>query len=322
MLHSRKNRQTQRGFTLVELLVVISIIGVLMSLLLPAVNSARAVARNTECRNNVKNVSSALLQYEAAKKKYPGYRGNQMRNKDFNDATWFIMILPYLEAANEYERWQTVTSSPAGDTVLVTTTMIPRMENDGFYKKVAICPDDLPDRPNNAFLSYVINSGIPDTTPDTTNEKRGDGLCHNFNKTKFFHTGDTVTDGKSQTLMVAENNQARFYNDRDQKWNSFMWNSAIVTDDTPLINKINGIGTNYKPYPPTEGATNDEGRPSSYHSGGVNVAFADGSLAFLREDLEYNVYQHLMTPSTVESTIQTTPLLNPTRVLGDGEFRQ
>ena len=71
-------RRNRVGFTLVELLVVITIIGMLMSLLLPAVNSAREAARRAQCMNNMREVSQALLTYANAKKIFPGFTGNKM----------------------------------------------------------------------------------------------------------------------------------------------------------------------------------------------------------------------------------------------------
>ncbi|MDP1560821.1 MAG: DUF1559 domain-containing protein [Pirellulaceae bacterium] len=86
-----------RGFTLVELLVVIAIIGVLMGLLLPAVQMAREAARRTSCMNNLRQHSLALLHYEGARKQYPhGARRDGV--------LWTAHILPYLELSNIYNQ--------------------------------------------------------------------------------------------------------------------------------------------------------------------------------------------------------------------------
>ena len=67
----RKNRSHVRAFTLVELLVVIAIIGILVALLLPAIQAAREAARRTQCTNNMKQIGLAILNYESAKKQLP-----------------------------------------------------------------------------------------------------------------------------------------------------------------------------------------------------------------------------------------------------------
>ncbi len=90
----------KKGFTLVELLVVIAIIGVLVGLLLPAVQSAREAARRMSCSNNMKQLGLALLNYESAFKVLPPSR-IALSNPTFQQS-WTMMILPHLEQGNNY----------------------------------------------------------------------------------------------------------------------------------------------------------------------------------------------------------------------------
>ena len=83
----------RRGFTLVELLVVIAIIGILVSLLLPAVNAAREAARRTQCKNNLKQVGIAIEVFHGARKHYPQGRNS----KDPMGVSWAFRLLPYME---------------------------------------------------------------------------------------------------------------------------------------------------------------------------------------------------------------------------------
>jgi prepilin-type N-terminal cleavage/methylation domain-containing protein/prepilin-type processing-associated H-X9-DG protein len=113
-----QSRGVRRGFTLVELLVVIAIIGVLVALLLPAIQAAREAARRTQCRNNLKNIGLAVLNFETSQKMFPtGGVSPQVRIQDYlvdsaqpvanrrgpangplrQGLGWMYQILPYLE---------------------------------------------------------------------------------------------------------------------------------------------------------------------------------------------------------------------------------
>jgi len=97
------SRGRRFGFTLVELLVVITIIGILVALLLPAVQSAREAARRAQCQNNLKQLGLAVLEYESAVRIFPPSShwapgvAPQTRNPSDLRENWVIMVLPYLE---------------------------------------------------------------------------------------------------------------------------------------------------------------------------------------------------------------------------------
>ena len=95
----RSTQRTRRAFTLVELLVVIAIIGILVALLLPAVQAAREAARRTQCTNNLKQIGLAIHNFHDAREFYPPSRIFDLQ------ATWAVVIMPYMEESALYDEW-------------------------------------------------------------------------------------------------------------------------------------------------------------------------------------------------------------------------
>src|SRR6476620_8562881 len=107
------SRLVTKGFTLVELLVVIAIIGILVALLLPAVQAAREAARRASCVNNIKNLAIGVLNHEGARKMFPlswdGYgqaTAEGARPNEENGSSWIVSTLPYLEEQAMYDRFK------------------------------------------------------------------------------------------------------------------------------------------------------------------------------------------------------------------------
>jgi prepilin-type N-terminal cleavage/methylation domain-containing protein/prepilin-type processing-associated H-X9-DG protein len=148
------------GFTLVELLVVIAIIGVLMGLLLPAVQAAREAARGNTCRNNLKQLTTALINYDSQLKKLPGLineipnrasaKNQQGQYASGRRVSWAVMTFPYAEQQPLWDLWTQQFNGVNDPSINETFTP----ELTGMQ-----CPSDEPDGPGSPACSYVANAG-------------------------------------------------------------------------------------------------------------------------------------------------------------------
>ncbi len=236
-----RGRRAKRAFTLVELLVVITIIGMLMALLLPAIQSAREAGRRNTCSNNMRNVGQAMVMVEATNRGFPGY-ANIIGNKR---ASWVVPLLTNLERADMYRIWKTtppVSMLPVSSTPgAIPTTASPWSHS---LLNILICPSSPNDLLGSNPLSFIANCGSAKTAMDnfpgssTWAEDRNSGVLFNqagadtmatsqTNYTPHTNTvgmangfasnppGPKVTvdfistnDGTSNTLLLSENSQA------------------------------------------------------------------------------------------------------------------
>jgi prepilin-type N-terminal cleavage/methylation domain-containing protein len=150
------------GFTLVELLVVISIIGVLVGLLLPAVQAAREAGRRANCLNNQKQVALALLSYESERGAFPGYVSlltipisvqGQAGASPAMKINWVMSILPQLDRNDIINRIK--------DDFIAQNTGQPYTPYKDTFLKILTCPSDLPPDTTSGtpWLAYRINTG-------------------------------------------------------------------------------------------------------------------------------------------------------------------
>ena len=292
---------TVSGFTLVELLVVIAIIGILVALLLPAIQAARAAARRAQCLNKFKQVGIGIQNYESAVGEYPiGWKHAEFEcGLDFfyEGWGWGAFILPYIEQQAIYDN---IIITPDGG--------FPRFkdrQNSGNDKIAAIidlylCPDDsqrnrveitnLIFNNNNEDVARSNMAGIADPedfscatrlgTTDRYPDPEARGILRGWKATKIAE----VTDGLSNTILVGE-----VTGQEEEGIYAFWWATASITDTR---HGINGAGS-----VPGGGPGAWRGRHSglsSYHTGGCHVAIADGSSRFILEDTDQIVLERMV----------------------------
>lgn len=314
--HAKKHPSAHRNraFTLIELLVVIAIIGILIGLLLPAVQQVREAARRIQCANQLKQLVLGTLNYESAQRKFPPgftYPYNTM---------WSAMILPHIEQQNLYNQINLEGYWTAG-----LTTHPPNLEALGVVLDIFQCPSAgvepfqydasmEADRVSSCYLACA--SGLRDREAGDLpwcgmDRDQGfpesDGIFFLNSKTR---TQD-IRDGTSNTLLYGESVPDQNFLDIDaggnlQKVDHWIIGSREMSDyETGFAVGSNEIseclGSTAVPMnaleDPNASIDAKELCFSSRHSGGINMGYADGHIKFLSSRIDPQVYSSLGTRS-------------------------
>lgn len=291
-----------RGFTLVELLVVIAIIGVLVALLLPAVQAAREAARRSSCSNNLKQLGIAIHNYHDTHLVLPPGWVTTL------GTGWSVYILPQIEQGPLHSTLRFNTTTSAASAWAVDGS--PEETACGTYINILRCPSAaVPRNVSNQGIplrvpatyrgvaSSTADSDDPSTsTPPANRHLERNDLEGIFIRNTSLKMAD-ILDGTSNTFMVGESVwQDSTFNQNGNQMDFWYFGSPQIspTDSTEYSEHVGSTGVPYnaRKIASTTGYVKELSF-SSFHPGGAMFAFGDASVRFVPFTINYPVYQGL-----------------------------
>jgi prepilin-type processing-associated H-X9-DG protein len=291
---------------LVELLVVIAIIGVLVALLLPAVQAAREAARRIQCTNNVKQIALALTSYQGSFGVYPpsrvGYDGASGASQSRVGTSALVLILPQMDQQTLYDTFNfddgPWVSAETGWFAPTNSNRRALAQRPDCY----VCPSDesLPfsQRDIDACEAWGVTDCMATGSYATVAGTLGAG-GGSLSDAKYDNTGvfyylsrleiEDITDGLSNTMFVGETVENHTA-DSSNLWTKGNREMETHRSTSNPLNTWPGEGKCITAY-----GWRVNGAFASRHPGGVNFGFGDGRVEFLEENIAFYVYQALST---------------------------
>ena len=311
-----------RGFTLVELLVVIAIIGILIGMLLPAVQAVREAARRIQCANNQRQIALAVLDFESANQTFPAGRNgleapqttpHQRLAPDVrssNGTSFLVTILPFIEQQNAFDNCHvqvlTLWGGGSGDLGAPWDFDNTSIENQQALAVITtrmpayVCPSDDSEE-------FATSSGVEAATGSYAgcagSHVTGGSYSPTLNGTevKYLNNGmlfyantvdiGAVADGTTNTILVGETVEA----EHPTQLNIWSLNTHGSSTHRMTVTPINfavgadpGIAGSFFELP--DGSNPRNGGFGSRHQGGANFGYVDGHVIFINENVDSDIY--------------------------------